>query len=75
MISKLLDIINPERVAARTYRTWYLLCREAMERDGGPESRRVLEYIGPRVSAREDFEKEFWGPSLKPSWYIEKDKR
>lgn len=59
---KFLNIIFPSRMAAETYRTWYLLCREAMERDGGPECQRVLDHIGgPRTSKREPFEHAFWG--------------
>lgn len=66
IMKNIVDVLFPRPMETRVYRRWYLLCREAMERDGGPQCERVLRHIGPRTSKREDFEREFWG-DLPPS--------
>jgi hypothetical protein len=64
----LFTIVVSTAISAETsYRRWYLLCRDTLEKIAEGEhaeeheklAARALEYIGPRTSKREEWEEEW----------------
>jgi hypothetical protein len=45
-----------QRQFSNTYRHWYLMCRNVLERTDSDEARNVLQKIGVRTSKREPWE-------------------